>query len=244
MAANLDATHRDNLSRINTILIDNSWPWANFMLGEGVNRSQWPIHEKFSQVMMLVDSEGTICYMGPVGGFLPMMLIESRLPKAVAMDRSLRPMEHSGMGRSPGPGSGQLGGGKKGLLGWLFGGMSRSGEMSVVGVSDSGAASGTSSRSEASGLTSKVRAVGKGSSPSKSSTSVSHPQAKQMLEAARVEKRITPRAAIQTYDKILERYPDSLEAEEAKLHIKSILRNYRFRKLKDEREAQGKYTGS
>ena len=69
-------------------------------------------------------------------------------------------------------------------------------------------------------------------------------EAKQMLEAARVQKRITPRAAIQTYDKILDMYADSLEAEEAKLHIKSILRNYRFRNLKEEREKQGKYTGS
>ena len=244
MAANLDATHRDNMSRINTILVENSWPWANFMLSEGANRTQWPIREKFSQVMMLVDPEGTICYMGPVGGFLPMMLIESRLPKAVAMDRSLKPVEYSGIGRGPGPGSGQLGGRKKGLLGRLFGGLARSGEMSVVGISDSDAAPGTPSGSEATGLASKDTSVGQDRNVGKSVTSVSHPQAKQMLEVARVQKRISPRMAIQTYDKILERYADSLEAEEAKLHIKSILRNYRFRNLKEEREKQGQYTGS
>ena len=162
MAANLDAIHRDNMSRINTILIDNSWPWANFMLGEGANRTQWPIREKFSQVMMLVDAEGAICYMGPVGGFLPMMLIESRLPKAVAMDRSLKPVEYSGIGRDPGPGSGQMGVGKKGVLGRLFSGMARSGEKSVAGISDSDAASGVPSRSEVPGLTSKDHSVGQG----------------------------------------------------------------------------------
>jgi len=244
MAANLDAPRRENISRINTILIDNSWPWANFMLGEGANRLQWPLREKFSQVMMLVDSEGTICYMGPVGGFLPMMLIESRLPKAVAIDRLQEPMEYSGMVRGSGPESSQIGGGKKGFLGRLFGGMSRLGEKSVVGISDSGAASGTPGRSGALELTIKDRSVGKGRTMSESVTPVSHPQAKQMLEAARVLKRLTPRAAIQTYDEILDRYSNSLEAEEAKLHIKSILRNYRFRDLKELREKQGEYTGS
>jgi len=246
MGANLDAPHGENLSRIHTILIDNSWPWANFMLGEGVNRSQWPLQEKYSHVMMLVDSEGTICYMGPVGGFLPMMLIDSRLPQAVAMDRSQKPMANFGIGRvsDSGPESGQSGGGKKGFLGKLFGGRASSGEMSVVDISNSGSASGTPSRTVTIEVTSKNSTERQGRGVSRSITSVSYPQAKQMLEAARVQKRIAPRTAIQTYDKILDRYPDSLEAEEAKLHIKSILRSYRFQNLKEEREKQGKYTGS
>ena len=71
---------------------------------------------------------------------------------------------------------------------------------------------------------------------------VSNAQAKRMLETARVQKRITPRSALNTYDEILERYPNTLEAEETKLQIKSIIR--RIPRLKKERERQNKYTGS
>ena len=43
MGANMDAARGDNVSRVNRTLLNNSWPWANVMLGEGANRLQWPL---------------------------------------------------------------------------------------------------------------------------------------------------------------------------------------------------------
>ena len=72
----------------------------------------------------------------------------------------------------------------------------------------------------------------------------SNPQAKQILETAHVQRKLTPRSALNSCDEVLERFPDSLEADEAKLMIKSILRSPRGRVLKKEREQKGKYIGS
>ena len=67
------------------------------------------------------------------------------------------------------------------------------------------------------------------------------PAAAQMLATARVQRRLTPRSACRTYDTIIQRWPDSLEADEARLMIEDILR--RDSRLKEQREREGKYTG-
>jgi len=66
-------------------------------------------------------------------------------------------------------------------------------------------------------------------------------QAANMLRAAHINKRLLPRKACSICDDIIERWPDSLEADEAKILIEDLLRrNSRWRK---ERESQGKYVG-
>jgi hypothetical protein len=66
-------------------------------------------------------------------------------------------------------------------------------------------------------------------------------QAKQMLQQAYVQKRLTPIGALRSCDTIMERWPESIEAQEAEEMIKSILRNRPDEKK--ERQKQGKYTG-
>ena len=56
------------------------------------------------------------------------------------------------------------------------------------------------------------------------------------LRAAYAQKRLTPRSALKTCDDVIERFPQSLEAEEAEMLIKSILRSNP--KLQKEREEQ------
>jgi len=66
-------------------------------------------------------------------------------------------------------------------------------------------------------------------------------QAKQMLQQAYVQKRLTPIGALRSCDTIMERWPESIEAQEAEEMIKSILRSRPAEKK--ERQKEGKYTG-
>ena len=72
-------------------------------------------------------------------------------------------------------------------------------------------------------------------------TRVSNPQAANMMRSAQTQRRMLPRSACNTCDEVMARYPDSLEAEEAKVFIKDVLR--RDARLRREREREGKYTG-
>ena len=72
----------------------------------------------------------------------------------------------------------------------------------------------------------------------------SNHQAQQMLKTAKVQRKtniMSPRSALRMCDEVIERYPDTLEADEAKLMIKSMLSDHP--QLKKERERLGKYVG-
>ena len=66
-------------------------------------------------------------------------------------------------------------------------------------------------------------------------------QARRKLDLAYRYKRLMYNKALQTCDEVLEQWPNSMEAEEAKELIKSILKNRKS--LKEQRQKAGKYVG-
>jgi hypothetical protein len=78
--------------------------------------------------------------------------------------------------------------------------------------------------------------------PSESAVRQSHPQAQKFMQTAHLQRRIgTKMAALEACDQVLTQYPDSLEADEAKMLIERILRDNPS--LREDRQRAGKYTG-
>ena len=72
----------------------------------------------------------------------------------------------------------------------------------------------------------------------------SNPQARNFLRAAQVQRKLTPISALRSCDQVLERWPNSQEAQEAKVMIKSLLDHGRLpNDIKEQRKRQGKYIG-
>ncbi|OPZ98525.1 MAG: hypothetical protein BWY71_01241 [Planctomycetes bacterium ADurb.Bin412] len=46
------------------------------------------------------------------------------------------------------------------------------------------------------------------------------------MDVAKVQKKLTPRKAMETYRSVIEKYPNSLEAEEAKINIEQLKKRY------------------
>jgi len=226
MAVNLDKPRPDLWDEIAGVLFDTPWPWVNCIASEPHNQSQWTLKERYSQAMVLVDTKGKIRYVGPVGGFLPEMLLKLELSRATSAT-SAAPTAV--------PSTRSSAGAVKGILGGLFGADSAKKTATIE-----------SAPADPNGLSqadTRERETIRQSPPRHIEQKPSNPQAKNMLQTAHIQKRLTPRSALETCDEILERYSDSLEADEAKLLIKSILRSPRNRMLKQEREKQGKYIG-
>ena len=71
------------LPEIATLTFGNSWPWTTCVMNEWVNQPQWQLDTiTGGAVMMLVDTRGKVRYVGPVGGFLPKMIIDTELAQA------------------------------------------------------------------------------------------------------------------------------------------------------------------
>jgi len=193
------------------VLTEAAWPWPTCLAAEPLNRSQWQ-WQGATVAMLLVDTKGTIRYAGPVGGYLPKMLLDAEV--ALAQPNTLA----ADLGGAVTAGAPSKQGAGRLLMGLLGGGMGGTGQGAAEKPSaDPSAASGNSQDSSA---------------------RKSNVQAARMLQTARVQKAITPISALNMCDEILERYGDSLEADEAKLMIKAIL-NQRP-DLKKMRERQGK----
>lgn len=165
-----------------------------------------------SVAMMMVDTKGAICYAGPVGGFLPKMLFDAELAQA---QPDTMAQKLAGMGDPAALG---------GSFAW-------------PGTPPGGDQNGMTALQTADQPTDQQ--PGQTRNPLAKQSDV---QAARMLQTAGVQKVINPISALNMCDEILERYGDSLEADEAKLLIKSILN--RRPDLEKMRQRQGKYLGN
>jgi hypothetical protein len=197
MTANLDAANQTTWYRVLTTFTEEPWPWANCMVNDPTNSPQWTIKQRYSPIMAIVDTHGKIRYMGPVGGFLPRMLLTLELMKSKPLEAMAPPAPPQPVGATPQP----------------------------------------SPEAAAAAQAPAPAAETKPAEPAK----VSDPQAKSMLQTIYLKKKISPVSSLQMCDELMTRYPDSLEADEAKLIIKSILSTRS--NLVDQRKKEGKYTG-
>ena len=222
VAVNLDPPSRKAM--LTDQLMKNSWPWATCMAHEGFNESNWPLDETVSPVLVVVGTQDKIRYMGPIGGFLPEMLIKMELPKVAVRQLGMPalPEMNATMEATVAEMAGQLLQGLQQMQNVAPGSQQ-------VPVASQPQPQAQQSQQRAAGATPVV------------TQKKSVRQAADMLRAARVKRRLTPKSACDTCDDVINRWPDSLEAEEAKLMIESIIR--RDKRLTEQRESQGKYTG-
>lgn len=223
---NFDKLGEGDRERVSGILMDQPWPWSNCLYDEDVNRTQLSGLAPGTPSMMIVGTTGKICYVGPTGGVLSRMILGRELLKAVGaagMTHSA-PSAMTGAPQSTGTSSG-------GVLGLLFGG-----GKSEPAPPEKHLSSSTAKKSSAS-------SVAKPAKP-KVITIEENPsilQARRKLDLAYRSKRFMYNKALQTCDEVLEQWPNSMEAEEAKELIKSILKNRK--NLKEQRQKSGKYIG-
>ena len=195
VAVNLDGVNK--IGELVELLCTDAWPWVNCMFADNLNAEQLLPYVQAQPVITIVGVDGQICYVGPVGGYLPLMIFDTELAQATfAMPT---PSE-----RQSGP--------------------------AVTGTSTSTQAAEPPPSRETSD-TQPPKTV--------SQAKTSDPRAKQILGVARVKRRLSPHGALQEYDRILENFPDSLEAEKAKLFIKTIIRSEP--QIARDREIQQKY---
>ena len=220
VTANLNKATARNYDNVSDLFLESSWPWVNFMAHDSSQGTAWEFADRYSQVMVLVDVNGMVRYMGPVGGFLPLMLLEEELPQAQANQQEIAFANAA---------SGLPQGSDKATGGFLSNLLT-------------GGAKSQPQPTEAAAPTVQPEPVETKSTTSTTSGELeSDPQAQQMLEAARLKKRISARGALNIYDEVISRFPDTKEAELSRMHIKSICR--RDSRMKKERTKQGKYTG-
>ena len=198
VTVNLDAATSENIQQVEELFMEKPWPWVNFIAQDSGHTSEWKLKGQYSQAMVIVDPAGTIRYMGPVGGFLPLMLLDAQLEKATAR-QGMMPAVAQKKEKEP-----------------------------VVQVA--------SPEKKVSQTKQPESTLANSPSPTPSSR-----QAKQILEAARVKKRISKRGALNMYDDIISRFGDTQEAQIARMQIKAICR--KDSRLKKERTKAGKYTG-
>ncbi|MBN2211189.1 MAG: hypothetical protein JW709_07310 [Sedimentisphaerales bacterium] len=197
-----------------TVITENAWPWPHCSIDD--LGAQWEIVPTTLPVMVLADANGKICYIGPVGGYLPQMLLMRELMKAQVAAMGMPDLPSS----SKEPGSTH-----KGLIGRLFGGGASNKE--------------TTKEAEESATPAQ--------SPPERQTSVpvtkqSNPQAQQMYQTAMLKSRtMGKRSACNMCDDLIERFPDALEADQARMLIKDLCSS--DPRLAKERADEGKYTG-
>ena len=71
-----------SISQVKQMLFEQPLPWPTCLKAEGVNTQQWKLPNIAGALLLLVDTKGKIRYIGPVGGFLPQMLLDMELGKA------------------------------------------------------------------------------------------------------------------------------------------------------------------
>jgi hypothetical protein len=189
-----------------SMIRNNNWPWVNCLLADPINTNQWPLEIKTAPVMVMIDTKSNVRYVGPVGGFLPHMLVDREWPRA----------------RTSNIATGDI---QKLIAG-----------AGVVTGTASGSRGGQPARTE----TSEPSVEPEPEPESVVKERKSDPQAKKMLQTAYIQKKLSPRSALKSCDNVIERYPDSLEAEEAELLINSILRtNPSLEKERQRKASQG-----
>jgi hypothetical protein len=217
---NFDGLNEGDRERLSGILMDQPWPWSNCLYDEDVNRAQLSGLAPGTPAMMIVGTTGKICYVGPVGGVLPRIILSRELLKAVGAAGMTYSAPPATTGTSTTPQA--TGTSKGGVLGMLFGGEKSSStpaEKPLVSSAEKPA---------------KPKVITIEENPSIL-------QARRKLDLAYRYKRLMYNKALQTCDEVLEQWPNSMEAEEAKELIKSILKSHE--NLKEQRQKAGKYIG-
>jgi len=208
--------------RVLTTLAGQPWPWLTGSAADPINAAQWRLQGIRGAVLLLVDTQGKIRYMGPVGGFLPRLLLEQELQRAAPLDMGALAAGAGSVAAALGSGGGPA----KAPV------PAASAPMGVTPPATQPAAA--------------IPAPPQPTAPAPRTQPVAAEdvaQARQMLQTAMLQKRLTPASALQTCDEVLERWPNSPEAEQAKTMIRSILREPRSSALLQQRKQQGKYTG-
>jgi len=196
------------------IVMEGSWPWSSCVASDPVNQSQWNLTSRVAPVMMMVDTKGKVRYVGPVGGFLPQMLLQAELAQAKA---------GAGVPSLAALGDLKLGAGQnmEALMKQAMeklGGES-AGELPKADPNDLLEEPNTAESETAAAAA--PPAVSTGTAGKKSD-----PFARQLMDVAKVQKKLTPRKAMETYRSVIEKYPNSLEAEEAKINIEQLKKRY------------------
>ncbi len=198
-AINLDELNSDTQKQIATMAVELPCPWPVCLQGDPINAGQLEGLPAAAPIMLLVDTQGKIRYMGPVGGILPQMVIAAQIAEAMESV----PEVVTTMARI------ETAGGKD----------------------DAGQAE---EAAEAAAVVEEVKAP-------EVVEKVSEPQAKRKLQVAYVQKRLSKQSALKECDDILEQWPDSLEADEAKVLIGTICRGNPS--ISSKRRAAGQYVG-
>ncbi|MBN1435654.1 MAG: hypothetical protein JW936_01140 [Sedimentisphaerales bacterium] len=211
------AINMDSFSRRMAVAeasLQNAWPWANCMANNPMNRRTWQIDGTYSSVVMFVGADGVIRYVGPIGGFLPRILLDQEAELVIAARREI--MDEAGEN------------------------MQRLFNQTQQRVQDRATRRQRPAEESAEGSDEEA-AVEEAVTEPPVQERQSNMQAENILRGARAQRIVSPRRACEMCDEVLDQYPDSLEADEARLMIESMLR--RDSDLREEREAQGLYVG-
>jgi len=229
LGVNCNMLFGDISEGISQVFVDNPWPWFNCLYDTDFNLQQLRTIKAGSPIMMIVGAAGKICYMGPVGGVLPRMILERELQKTAPSSSAVlkapsRPTT-SPPSEKASSGPGQT---TKKLFGWL----SQNNDNKSSAPEASGAVSPPTTNATAPPAPANKPAQEK----------VSNHQANQMIQVAHIQRKaFMNNKALELCDTILERWPDSLEADQAKELIKSILDKHP--QLIKQRRTQSKYIG-
>ena len=75
---NLDYIDDYNRAEVAKTTFTNAWPWATCLIHDPLNQDQWEqTQTPGSALMMIVDTNGKIRYVGPVGGIIPKMILDN-----------------------------------------------------------------------------------------------------------------------------------------------------------------------
>lgn len=85
VTGNQDVDSIENWLAIGQMQASIAWPWTSVVIAHAQNRTQWLSHAQYSQLLVLVDGAGIIYYCGPVGGYLPAMLLDRHLETATQL---------------------------------------------------------------------------------------------------------------------------------------------------------------
>lgn len=218
MSMNMDPGVPALVPAVSEVFIERPWPWLNCMAELGSNHGQLPFEGDLKYAMLLADPEGTIVYAGPVGGYLPRMLMDHVLPET-----------HPATLVAAAPISG-------------IPVMERPADSDMTDEASSETQSADSEKEEPSRPVSRTPTNRSATSPvDETEALVQETQIQRLMELARVERRLSPRNALKRYDEILETWPDSAAAGRVKVEIRAICRQHP--NLEKEREQEGKYTG-
>lgn len=259
-----------SISVVKEMLYEDPLPWPTCLLAEGVNTQQWPLPNITGALLLMVDTKGKIRYIGPVGGFLPQMLLDRELGKATTTAANVPdiPMMSD---RSPSGSTSSAPSGFPSPMNILPITNPQTALVSVVGYMLIDSLTQSQNKNQDADQTVAANHVGTPLEPnvpvrtkpaptppaiprkapsvgSRTSPAVtlngSNLEARNLLRVAQMQRRLTPISALRSCDEVLERWPNSTEAQEAKTMILSLLENGRLpNNIKEERKRQGKYIG-